>query len=67
MEVKYMWGAKLRLSTILYIFCRHAMLGNVLYLLAISQFFGAGDRVCLPSETIVVTDVWCLVHQISST
>ncbi|KAF9263868.1 hypothetical protein L218DRAFT_927003 [Marasmius fiardii PR-910] len=36
MEVKYMWRSKFRLSTILYIFCRYALLTNLLYLLAIS-------------------------------
>ncbi|KAG7098065.1 hypothetical protein E1B28_000039 [Marasmius oreades] len=40
MEVKYMWGSKFRLSTALYIFCRYAMLANVLYLLDIAKRLG---------------------------
>ncbi|TCD68136.1 hypothetical protein EIP91_011502 [Steccherinum ochraceum] len=34
MEVRYMWGTKFRLSTLLYILCRYALIANVLYLLA---------------------------------
>ncbi|KAG7444421.1 uncharacterized protein BT62DRAFT_241895 [Guyanagaster necrorhizus] len=41
MEVKYMWGSKFRLSTILYICCRYALIANVLYLLAIAEKLGA--------------------------
>lgn len=37
LEVKYIWGSKVRLSTILYIFCRYALVANVLYLLAIAN------------------------------
>ncbi|KAG7094542.1 hypothetical protein E1B28_005370 [Marasmius oreades] len=37
MEVEYMWRAKFRPSTVLYIFCRYALLANVLYLLAIAK------------------------------
>lgn len=37
LEVKYIWGSKARLSTILYIFCRYALVANVLYLLAIAN------------------------------
>ena len=37
MEVKYIWGSKFRLSTLLYILCRYSLVGNVLYLLAISK------------------------------
>ncbi|THH29049.1 hypothetical protein EUX98_g5149 [Antrodiella citrinella] len=36
MEVKYIWKDKFRLSTVLYIFCRYALVANVLYILAIS-------------------------------
>lgn len=36
-EVKYIWGSKMRLSTFLYIFCRYALVANVLYLLAIAN------------------------------
>lgn len=35
-EIKYIWKDKFRLSTVLYICCRYAMVANVLYLLAIS-------------------------------
>ncbi|KIK60479.1 hypothetical protein GYMLUDRAFT_73924 [Collybiopsis luxurians FD-317 M1] len=37
MEVKYIWGAKIRISTIIYILSHYALLANVLYLLAISK------------------------------
>ncbi|TCD61729.1 hypothetical protein EIP91_007996, partial [Steccherinum ochraceum] len=37
MEVQYLWRDKFRLSTILYVFCRYALVANVLYLLAISD------------------------------
>ncbi|KAF5332916.1 hypothetical protein D9757_015243, partial [Collybiopsis confluens] len=37
MEVKYIWGAKIRISTIIYILCHYALVANVLYLLAISK------------------------------
>ncbi|TCD67763.1 hypothetical protein EIP91_011949 [Steccherinum ochraceum] len=36
MEVKYIWDSKFRTSTVLYIFCRYALLANVLYLLALA-------------------------------
>ncbi len=41
MEVKYMWGSKFKLSTVLYICCRYALVANVLYLLAIAKKLGA--------------------------
>ncbi|KDQ25013.1 hypothetical protein PLEOSDRAFT_170080 [Pleurotus ostreatus PC15] len=34
LEIKHVWGRKLCLSTFLYISCRYALLGNVLFLLA---------------------------------
>ncbi|KAJ7600522.1 hypothetical protein C8J56DRAFT_1156876, partial [Mycena floridula] len=37
MEVKYVWRSRFRLSTILYVFCRYALVANILYLLAISN------------------------------
>ncbi|KAK0465996.1 uncharacterized protein EV420DRAFT_1261549, partial [Desarmillaria tabescens] len=40
-EVKYVWSSKFRLSTVLYICCRYALLANVLYLLAIAKKLGA--------------------------
>ncbi|KAL0570697.1 hypothetical protein V5O48_011260 [Marasmius crinis-equi] len=39
-EVKYIWSSKFRLSTVLYVFCRYALVANVLYLLAISKHLG---------------------------
>ncbi|KAJ8523059.1 hypothetical protein ONZ45_g390 [Pleurotus djamor] len=44
MEVKYIWGQSFRLSTILYIFCRYALLANVLYLLAIANKLQHGSH-----------------------
>ncbi|TFY72518.1 hypothetical protein EVG20_g470 [Dentipellis fragilis] len=39
-EIKYIWRAShFRMSTILYFFCRYALLGNVLYLLGIAGKF----------------------------
>lgn len=40
MEVKYIWGSKFRLSTVLYLCCRYALVANVLYLLAIAGQLG---------------------------
>ncbi|KAJ3895234.1 hypothetical protein GG344DRAFT_35521, partial [Lentinula edodes] len=40
-EIKYVWKAKLSRMTIYYIFCRYALLANVLYLLAISNLLGS--------------------------
>ncbi|KAF9525033.1 hypothetical protein CPB83DRAFT_860137 [Crepidotus variabilis] len=33
-EIKYIWRTKLNLSTLLYVFCRYAMVANVIYTLA---------------------------------
>ncbi len=44
MEVKYVWGSKARVSTVLYIFCRYALVANVLYLLAIANQLKQGVR-----------------------
>ncbi|KZT19848.1 hypothetical protein NEOLEDRAFT_1077005 [Neolentinus lepideus HHB14362 ss-1] len=44
-EVKYIWRSRFRLSTILYIFCRYALLANVLYLLAVAGKLH--QRVCV--------------------
>ncbi|KAJ3876792.1 hypothetical protein F5051DRAFT_410420, partial [Lentinula edodes] len=43
MEVKYIWGSRIRVSTIVYILCHYALLANVLYLLAISRML---DQSC---------------------
>ncbi|KAJ3876993.1 hypothetical protein F5051DRAFT_18211 [Lentinula edodes] len=40
-EIKYVWKAKLSRMTIYYIFCRYALLANVLYLLAVSNLLGS--------------------------
>ncbi|KAJ8689720.1 hypothetical protein PTI98_012594 [Pleurotus ostreatus] len=48
LEVKYIWGSKVRLSTILYIFCRYALVANVLYLLAIANRLKQGPSFCGP-------------------
>lgn len=37
MEVKFVWKAKFRVSTFLYLCCRYALIANVIYLLAIAQ------------------------------
>ncbi|KAF8069933.1 hypothetical protein FPV67DRAFT_1667839 [Lyophyllum atratum] len=37
MEVKYIWKQKFRISTVLYICCRYALVANVVYLLTISN------------------------------
>lgn len=37
MEVKYVWRQRFRASTLLYIFCRYALVANVLFLLAIGN------------------------------
>ncbi|KAJ7626802.1 hypothetical protein FB45DRAFT_920115 [Roridomyces roridus] len=39
-EVQYIWRQKFRLSTLLYIGCRYALVANVLYLLAIANKLG---------------------------
>ncbi|KAH7878938.1 uncharacterized protein C8R40DRAFT_1037460, partial [Lentinula edodes] len=44
--VKYIWGSKIRISTIVYILCHYALLANVLYLLAISQIWGIHPSHC---------------------
>lgn len=37
MEVKYMWGQEFRISTLLYILCRYALVGNVIYLVGVLE------------------------------
>ncbi|KDQ25075.1 hypothetical protein PLEOSDRAFT_160904 [Pleurotus ostreatus PC15] len=59
LEVKYIWGSKGRASTVLYIFCRYALVANVLYLLAIANrlkqgsvlFFGSPDGLTEPPHS----------------
>ncbi|KAL4256509.1 DUF6533 domain-containing protein [Pleurotus pulmonarius] len=64
LEVKYIWGSKVQLPTILYIFCRYALVGNVLYLLAIADQLKQGVRLSYPSQLPVILtlthicDVW---------
>ncbi|KAF9259672.1 hypothetical protein L218DRAFT_803637, partial [Marasmius fiardii PR-910] len=52
MELKYIWGSKFRLSTVLYVWCRYAMIANVLYLLGIANRFG--DKVSSITEAPVM-------------
>ncbi|KAJ6550804.1 hypothetical protein DFH09DRAFT_925728, partial [Mycena vulgaris] len=40
-ELQFIWNQKLRLSTALYICCRYALIGNVLYLFAIADKLGS--------------------------
>ncbi|KAJ4470097.1 hypothetical protein J3R30DRAFT_3301569, partial [Lentinula aciculospora] len=40
-EVEYVWKARMSLATVLYIFCRYALLANVLYILEISNLLGS--------------------------
>ncbi|KIK61934.1 hypothetical protein GYMLUDRAFT_42363 [Collybiopsis luxurians FD-317 M1] len=49
-EVQYVWGARLSISTLFYIFCRYALLANVLYLLEIANLLG--------SRTSATCDDW---------
>ena len=37
MEVEYIWNSRFRASTMLYIWCRYALVANVIYLLNISK------------------------------
>ncbi|KAK0215171.1 hypothetical protein EDD85DRAFT_962902 [Armillaria nabsnona] len=61
MEVKYVWGSKFKLSTVLYICCRYALIANVLYLLAIAKklgariYFGRGNNNLLIRKDTVAT------------
>lgn len=42
LEVKYMWRKRFRASTLLYIFCRYALMANVVYLLALAGKLSQG-------------------------
>lgn len=46
MEVKYMWKQKFRMSTALYIFCRYALVANVVYILTLSDYIVPVSRHC---------------------
>jgi len=37
MEVQYIWGEKFRISTVLYVCCRYALVANIVYLLTIAH------------------------------
>ncbi|KAJ7103967.1 hypothetical protein B0H15DRAFT_766269, partial [Mycena belliarum] len=52
-EVRYIWKERIRLSTLLYIGCRYALIANVLYLLAIAHKLGSTVRRLIPQ-----CDVW---------
>lgn len=56
-ECKYIWRAESRTkpSTILYIFCRYALVANVLYLLAVSGKLGSKYGEYLPSFRCLTT------------
>ncbi|KAJ3986299.1 hypothetical protein F5890DRAFT_1407695, partial [Lentinula detonsa] len=43
-EVEYVWKARLSKSTVYYVFCRYALVANVLYLLEISNILGSRVR-----------------------
>ncbi|KAF8993131.1 hypothetical protein BDQ17DRAFT_160132 [Cyathus striatus] len=36
-EIKYIWLGKIRLSTLLYVFCRYAMVANVIFALVLAK------------------------------
>ncbi|KAK0488670.1 hypothetical protein IW261DRAFT_1639051 [Armillaria novae-zelandiae] len=55
MEIKYIWGSKFRLSTVLYLCCRYALVANVLYLLAIASQLGARHALSLKA---IPCDTW---------
>ncbi|THU84561.1 hypothetical protein K435DRAFT_822655 [Dendrothele bispora CBS 962.96] len=59
MEVKYMWGAKYQNSVVLYIFCRYALLANVLYVLAISGRLNTRVSLDFPFRHRVVISNFC--------
>ncbi|KAJ3760223.1 hypothetical protein EV360DRAFT_40232, partial [Lentinula raphanica] len=40
-EVEYIWKAGIAFPTVLYVFCRYALLANVMYLLEISNLLGS--------------------------
>ncbi|KAF8238521.1 hypothetical protein L208DRAFT_1355103 [Tricholoma matsutake] len=52
MEVKYVWNARFRMSTFLYICCRYALVANIIYLLTISTKLGIRVRPTLFSIEI---------------
>ncbi|KAL5496100.1 hypothetical protein ACEPAH_3017 [Sanghuangporus vaninii] len=52
-EVRFMWGQKFRFSTVLYVFCRYAMIANVLYVLAVTGKFHSASR-CHSIEILFV-------------
>ena len=37
MEVTLIWSQRFRTSTVLYVFCRYALVANVIYLLSIAN------------------------------
>ncbi|KAJ3760238.1 hypothetical protein EV360DRAFT_81378 [Lentinula raphanica] len=49
MEVKYIWGSRIRVYTIVYILCHYALLANVLFLFAISQMLKPRNFPSYPS------------------
>ncbi|KAF4566230.1 hypothetical protein EYR36_011646 [Pleurotus pulmonarius] len=65
LEVKYIWGSKVRLSTTLYIFCRYALVANVLYLLAIANRLKQRSALLLPASNLLLS-ILMVVFEYSS-
>ncbi|KAL5479115.1 hypothetical protein ACEPAI_2403 [Sanghuangporus weigelae] len=55
-EVRFMWGQKFRFSTVLYVFCRYAMIANVLYVLAVTGKFHSASRASVNHQLAVSCD-----------
>ncbi|KAJ3831305.1 hypothetical protein F5878DRAFT_549710, partial [Lentinula raphanica] len=55
-EVEYIWKAGIAFPTVLYVFCRYALLANVMYLLEISNLLGS--RVTHFSSLSITCDNW---------
>ncbi|GLB45003.1 hypothetical protein LshimejAT787_1900810 [Lyophyllum shimeji] len=56
MEVRYIWGEKFRISTVLYVCCRYALVANVIYLLTIANIItGKYDLIrCLEASALSI-------------
>ncbi|TFK35294.1 hypothetical protein BDQ12DRAFT_655661 [Crucibulum laeve] len=64
-EVRYMWQKKFRRTTLAYIFCRFAMIGNIIYMLAVVDKLKI-MRVCIPPKVNLFQcdaySIWVLVQ-----
>ncbi|TFK97307.1 hypothetical protein BDV98DRAFT_514051, partial [Pterulicium gracile] len=58
-EVEYIWKKRWRLSTILYLCCRHQMLGNVLYMLGLAKVLTQGGDLWLKQFDTVNNGLNC--------